>query len=183
MKTAILFGGSGYISRFLLKKLIENNLFDKYYVYDIKSLENFDDELKSKKIIYIKSDVRKKIDIPEFKYDENESWIFNFAAIHREPGHEYKEYFDTNISGAKNINKFAEETGISNILFTSSIAPYGRSKEQREESSFLYPETGYGISKALAEKIHENWFRSDVSRKLVIVRPSHFWTWRSWKCI
>ena len=44
--------------------------------------------------------------------------------------------------------------------------------EQRTESSMLYPETAYGISKALAEKIHKEWLAEDKSRRLIIVRPS-----------
>ena len=44
--------------------------------------------------------------------------------------------------------------------------------EKTTEDTPLYPYTGYGISKALAEKIHTIWFYEDLSRKLVIVRPS-----------
>ena len=33
--------------------------------------------------------------------------IFNFAAVHRTPGHEDHEYFETNIRGAENVVAFA----------------------------------------------------------------------------
>lgn len=171
-KVAIVFGGSGYIGRNLIHFLIEKEVFDMYLICDIKS-PNFDlQEVKQNSIKYLNIDIREKINIRTENLDLEKSWIFNFAAIHREPGHEYKEYFDTNIPGAKNINDFARKTGIKNIFFTSSIAPYGRSLHQRTESSNLYPETAYGISKGLGEEIHKQWLAEDESRRLVIVRPS-----------
>lgn len=170
---ALIFGGSGYIGTNLIKFLIKKNIFDKYFICDIEPLMNFDDEIKSGVVEYFKIDVRHqiKLNIPK-KTDFINSWIFNFAAIHREPGHTYNEYFDTNVPGAKNINEFARKTAVKNIFFTSSIAPYGKSIHQRTEESMLYPETAYGISKALAEKIHKEWLAEDNSRRLIIVRPS-----------
>lgn len=173
MKVAILFGGSGYIAGFLLKKLIELDKFEKYFVFDILELKGFNKELKEGTIVFEKCDVRDSIKSLNIKLDQEFSWIFNFAAIHREPGHDQKEYFDTNINGAKNINAFADKLGVKKIFFTSSIAPYGRSLEQRTERSELYPETPYGISKAMAELIHKNWQITDSkSKRLIIVRPS-----------
>ena len=171
-KTAIIFGGSGYIGSKLLEFSIKQDFFDKYYVFDIKPLIGFDKEIGFGIVKWENLDVRDSINVILEEIDTVDSWIFNFAAVHREPGHEYQEYFDTNIPGAENINAFARKTGIKNIFFTSSIAPYGRSLEQRSEKSSLYPETAYGISKALAEKIHEKWLSEDKSRRLIIVRPS-----------
>lgn len=172
IKTAIIFGGSGYIGSNLLAFFINNSVFDKYYIFDIKLLNGFDKYILEGTVISQKFDVREGLNINIQDFDINSSWIFNFAAIHREPGHEYQNYFDTNIPGAENINEFARKSGIKNIFFTSSIAPYGRSLNQRTEGSALYPETAYGISKALAEKIHEQWLSEDNSRRLIIVRPS-----------
>lgn len=172
LKIAVIFGGAGYIGTNLLCYLLEQDTFDKYYVCDIKLLSGFDGLIEKRKVVYKTIDVRKTINLEENSFDKEKSWIFNFAAIHREPGHGYHDYFDTNIPGAENINEFARETGIKNIFFTSSIAPYGKSLQERTEESALYPETAYGISKALSEKIHQNWLFEDDSRRLIIVRPS-----------
>lgn len=168
-KTAIIYGGSGYIGTNVLSVFLEQNKFSKYIVCDIRALKGFDSE---PKVVFEEIDVRKPITLEINEIDKDNSWIFNFAAIHREPGHAYKEYFDTNIPGAENINAFARKTGIKNMFFTSSIAPYGKSLQKRTEESALYPETAYGISKALAEKIHQKWLAEDIFRRLVIVRPS-----------
>ena len=169
---AVIFGGSGYIGTNLLNFFLERNFFDRYYIYDIKELNNFDKYIKKGCVTFNKLDVRKTINVEIGLCNSSKSWIFNFAAIHREPGHKYHEYFDTNISGAENINVFASRLGIKNIFFTSSIAPYGKSLEQRTESSALYPETAYGISKGYAERIHKEWLAEDKTRRLIIVRPS-----------
>lgn len=168
MKVCILFGGSGYIGTFIVKNFVKSGRFDKIIIADIVASTVVHSICE-----YLYLDVRNSISLALPKnLDREKSWIFNLAAIHREPGHDQHEYYDTNISGAENINSFAEEAGIKNIFFTSSIAPYGRSLELRTESSQLYAETPYGISKGMAEKIHQIWQAKDGSRKLVIVRPS-----------
>lgn len=173
MKTSILFGGAGYIGSNLVKQLLEIDYFDKIIICDLNPLLGFDKYFEAGKIEYIKVDVRDSIDFkPPQNIEVNNSWIFNFAAVHREPGHQFHEYFDTNVPGAENINEFARRTGIKKIFFTSSIAPYGKSLNERTENSPLYPETAYGISKALAEKIHQEWLAEDKKRRLIIVRPS-----------
>ena len=119
---------------------------------------------------FVECDVRRPIaDLPFMPTSEDV--IFNFAAVHRTPGHEDKEYFETNIRGAEHVCDFAEKHGIRNIVFTSSIAPYGAAEELKEETTLPTPNTAYGISKLVAEKIHIAWQRGGTDRKLTIVRP------------
>lgn len=166
---AIVFGGAGYIGRNMVAEFLKTSMFDEYVICDIRGLNEFKEE---KKVSYKEIDVRKAISLELSSIDVKSSWIFNFAAIHREPGHAFDEYFDTNIPGANNVTEFARSQGINNIYFTSSIAPYGKSLDKKIEESTLYPSTGYGISKALAEKIHKIWLAEDAKRRLIIVRPS-----------
>lgn len=169
---AIIFGGSGYIGSHLVEKLTQDDRFDKIVVADIKEPQFCISSHSMENVSFVSCDVRLLIDLDLPNIDLKKSFIFNFAAVHREPGHDFNEYFDTNIPGAKNVIEFARIKGIKNIFFTSSIAPYGRSLNERTENSPLYPETGYGISKALAEKIHEKWLVEENTRRLIIVRPS-----------
>ena len=119
---------------------------------------------------FVECDVRKPIGEMPFT-PTPEDVIFNFAAVHRTPGHAEIEYFETNIRGAENVCAFAEKYGIKTIVFTSSIAPYGASEQLKEESTLPTPNTAYGISKLVAEKIHQAWQRGGDGRRLIILRP------------
>lgn len=171
----IIFGGSGFIGTHLIKLLKDTCITpaDKIYNLDIVMpgeegvvpgiVEKIDG------VIYIRLDVRKPINF-EFTPTKDDV-IFNFAAVHRTPGHEDNEYFETNLYGAENVTAFAEKYGINKILFTSSIAPYGAAEQLKKETTLPTPNTPYGISKLVAEKIHEKWQIQDSKRELTIVRP------------
>jgi nucleoside-diphosphate-sugar epimerase len=168
VKVCIVVGGSGYIGTKLCERLLSLGAFDKIIVTDISDPVQALDG-----VVYIKQDVRDGIYIDALEnIDKAHSWLFNFAAIHREPGHSLHEYFDTNVVGADKVNDFLERSAIANLFFTSSIAPYGRSREVRSEVSPCYPETPYGISKWKAESIHRLWLEGGKARRLIICRPS-----------
>ncbi len=165
MTNAIIFGGAGYIGSNLARRLAAGKRFDRIILADIRPAEF---PLPSP-VEYKTCDVRKPIlpQLGELKPD----WIFNFAAIHREPGHQPAEYFDTNLPGARNVCAFAEATGCANLLFTSSISVYGPTKGATSETSPNYPQTPYGISKLCSELIHEGWLRAGKDRRLIVCRP------------
>lgn len=119
----------------------------------------------------IKCDVRKPIELPEGVTPTPDDIIFNFAAVHRTPGHPDIAYFETNIRGAENVTAFADKHGIRRMVFTSSIAPYGAAEQLKTEETLPTPNTPYGISKLVAEKIHIAWAAAGADRKLLIVRP------------
>jgi len=170
---AVILGGSGYIAGYTLNYIVENELFDKIYLLDIKEprKEVWTDKtnayFSAGQIIFNIADVREALDIESPSVD----CIFNYAAIHREPGHEPIEFFETNIKGAYNAVDLAERTNCNEIVFTSSIAPYGHSDIARTEDSQVVPYSPYGSSKLVAEKIHEGWADKNDAHKLVIVRP------------
>ena len=56
---------------------------------------------KNEFIEFIYGDVREKLD--HIKVSEKIEFICNFAAVHREPGHEYHEYFDTIFQSKKRM--------------------------------------------------------------------------------
>jgi len=158
--TFIIFGGCGFIgthTKNLLKEMYPNA---KVYIADLLA----DGSEFAQRV-----DVRKSIDMQgEFGA---QTLIFNFAAVHRTPGHPDHAYFETNIRGAENVCEFARKHGINNIVFTSSIAPYGAAEELKTEDTLPTPNTPYGISKLVAEKIHQTWAAESENHKLSIVRP------------
>ncbi|MEY4979165.1 MAG: UDP-glucose 4-epimerase [Pseudomonadota bacterium] len=178
MKVAVIFGGTGFIGLHFTRFLLDQASFDKIVLADIKPPEQHiahrfvKSELQSGRVVYVKSDVREPISTSVTGDGETVSFIANFAAVHREPGHEHWEYFHTNIPGARHVCAYAETVGCDDILFTSSISPYGPTENPKDESVIPTPETAYGSSKYAAELIHTAWRdRSVHSRRLLVVRP------------
>lgn len=168
----IIFGGSGFIGTHLIHLLKETHPTDKIYDLDIvmPGEEGVVPGIveKNEGVIYERVDVRKPI---TYEIETtSEDVVFNLAAVHRTPGHKDIEYFETNIRGAENVTDWCEKHGIKKLLFTSSIAPYGASEELKRETTLPTPNTPYGISKLVAEKIHMGWAGKN-NVQLVIVRP------------
>ncbi len=165
MSICIMFGGAGYIGTHLAQHFLRTGRFKQVHLADIK-----DSPLKGQPGITTSiSDVREPI--PTDVCVSKPEWIFNLAAIHREPGHWPHEYFETNLLGAQNIAAYADRAKCGNIFFTSSIAVYGPTTGATDESSLTCPATAYGSSKYAAELIFERWAAADKARRLVTVRP------------
>lgn len=176
MNSTVIFGGTGFIGTFFAQYLLENGYADKIYLVDIEPIEdkssNFRKRLihQDSRIVFVKGDVRHSLEW--FTPSEAVTLVANFAAVHREPGHADPEYYQTNLLGAENVCAWAEKMKCNNIIFTSSISPYGPSEKSKDEKSLPSPVTAYGGSKLAAEKIHLIWQARDKSnRHLVIVRP------------
>lgn len=165
MKSCVLFGGAGFVGTHLTKYLLASGRFTHVHIADIRPTvlrghEGVTDSL---------TDVRKPI--PSGLIDRRPEWIFNLAAVHREPGHEREEYFETNLAGAHNVCEYAEALDCPNIYFTSSISVYGPTTGPTDENSPIQPSTPYGSSKYSAELIHEAWRRNKEDRRLIVSRP------------
>lgn len=187
----IIFGGTGFIGTHLANLIHEQHPTDKIWSLDIidpVKLSAMTDEREireyttikqwkspvvegeTRKATHVQCDVRQSIDNLPFT-PTSEDVVFNLAAVHRTPGHPDYAYFETNIRGAENVCAFCEKWGIKNMVFTSSIAPYGAAESLKEETTLPTPNTPYGISKLVAEKIHQTWQAGGTGRKLTIVRP------------
>ena len=160
----IIVGGSGFIGSHLIKFIRVTDIQTKIVNFDI--VENNHGGLSE----YHFCDIRQPIIFEGFTPTIDDV-IFNFAAIHRTPGYPDFAYFETNIKGAENVCNFARKYGIKRVVFTSSIAPYGASEELKCEDTLPLPNTAYGMSKLVAEKIHSIWVAEDAQRELTIVRP------------
>jgi nucleoside-diphosphate-sugar epimerase len=164
MTVCVIFGGAGYIGTHLAQHLLSTAQFSHIHLADINS-QPCDLDSTSASV----TDVRQPI--PPALTSERPTWIFNLAAVHREPGHEPHEYFDTNLAGARNVCAYAAAVGCKNIFFTSSISVYGPTVGPTSEDARICPTTAYGGSKYPAELIHEAWLAEDHGRRLVVCRP------------
>ncbi|MBO9483089.1 NAD(P)-dependent oxidoreductase [Salinisphaera sp. G21_0] len=178
MNVAAIFGGTGFIGTYFALELLQSKNYSKVYLFDIapvcekRFLPLLKPFLDNGKIIYQYCDVRKPITEQIDNKESNLNLIANFAAIHREPGHEPEEYYETNLLGAENVCEWANNVSCKDIIFTSSIAPYGPSETPKTENSIPVPISAYGGSKLAAEKIHITWQHEDkANKRLTIVRP------------
>ncbi|HVC91442.1 MAG TPA: NAD(P)-dependent oxidoreductase [Acidobacteriaceae bacterium] len=180
LRTCVIFGGTGCIGTHIAKHLLEHTQVERIYLADIRPLR---DEAYVKpllrwiestggaqpRVVYVECDVRLSLDgVP---LPQQVDLIINLAAVHREPGHEPNEYYETNLPGAEHICAYATHAGCFRIVFTSSISPYGSSDAARNEDSLTIPETAYGGSKLVAEKIHAAWQHANPNRRLIVLRP------------
>lgn len=162
---AIVFGGAGFIGTHLLDLLVRAGKYERVISVDI-------DEPRARVngVDYLEMDVRDPID--STLGGGSPADIFNLAAIHVTPGHPEGDYYYTNVLGAVNVCRFAQETGSKNIIFTSTIAVYGPSETPVDEDTPPAPVTAYGRSKISAEAIHRLWQAETPDRRLTIVRPA-----------
>lgn len=165
MRSCVIFGGAGFIGTHLARHLLASGRFERVHIADIRP-----SPLAGQAgIVATLTDVRQPI--PADLVPEPPEWIFNFAAVHREPGHRAEEFFDTNLAGATNVCTFAEAVGCNNVYFTSSISVYGPTSGPTTEAARICPITPYGGSKYPAEVMHRGWQQRGPGRRLVIVRP------------
>jgi nucleoside-diphosphate-sugar epimerase len=180
LRTCVIFGGTGCIGTHIAKHLLEYTTLERIVLADIRPPRNetYVDPLRAQmqssdgvpsRVQYVHCDVRLPLESPELPRQVD--LIVNLAAVHREPGHEPDEYYRTNLPGAEHVCAYADRVGCRRIVFTSSISPYGSSDAARDEDSLPIPETAYGGSKLVAEKIHIAWQQTQPDRRLIILRP------------
>ena len=123
----IITGGTGFIGTHLTNLIKERYPNAQVYNLDIVKpgtpnpvVKDYKPALRDGQKLqstFIEYDIRKPIENLPFTPTEDDV-IFNFAAVHRTPGHEDHEYFETNIRGAENVVAFAEKWNIKKIVFT-----------------------------------------------------------------
>ncbi|PKK83750.1 MAG: NAD(P)-dependent oxidoreductase [candidate division Zixibacteria bacterium HGW-Zixibacteria-1] len=165
MRSCVIFGGAGFVGTHLAQHLLKTQRFDHVHLADIRPSILAGQPGISTSF----TDVRKSIPVELINF--RPEWIFNLAAVHREPGHIREEYFETNLKGAHNVCAYADAVGCDSIYFTSSISVYGPTTGPTDEFSPIQPSTPYGGSKYPAELIHEMWQRAYPHRRLIISRP------------
>ena len=165
MNSCVIFGGSGFVGTHLVRRFLRTGRFSQIHIADLRPTPL----AQHPGVSYSRTDVRQTLGVGLPL--ERPDWIFNLAAIHREPGHQPWEYYDTNIPGARNVCGYAEAVGCNNVYFTSSIAVYGPTTGPADEDSALAPATPYGGSKYAAETIHRMWRRARQDCRLIISRP------------
>ena len=97
MATSVIFGGAGFIGTHLARHLLSGQRFSSVHIADLKASPLAGTPGVTVSITDVRDEISRDLCSPR------PEWIFNLAAIHREPGHAYYEYYDTNMAGARQV--------------------------------------------------------------------------------
>lgn len=111
------------------------------------------------------------LDEDAFDVTPRPSTIIHLAALSKEPGSPWRDYFANNAEATRRLCRAAERAGVQNIIFTSSMMAFAAGPWRRAENDFLDADTAYGCSKLQAEEILRTWQAGEAVRRLRIVRP------------
>ncbi len=163
MTVIVVTGASGFVGTHLLKSLVHDRQVQRIYALDLEPPKIVHDKLH-----FVRCDVRQAIG---FTPVEPVDVCIHLAAICREPGFEWDDYFQGNYLGTRRLAEWSSRVGVSNIVFTSTAMVFRAGDIRHDENSLPNADTGYGISKALAEEVLKGWRAAAAGRRLRIVRP------------
>ena len=160
MNRIIITGGSGFIGRHLIKKLLS---YKRYSVIAVSNTPNISDKylldrklLQDSPLKFYVSDVRDGQAILNIFRDEKPDTCIHLAAkisvadSIKNPN----DTMDINVKGTLNVLESSHSCDVNNFVFASSAAVYGDvSKLPIAENTSLRPLSPYGTSKMLAEEL------------------------------
>lgn len=162
----LITGGSGFIGTHLIRSLLKCKDVEEIINIDLKR-SSIDD----KRLTTIQFDIRSK-DFTSIVLTDAIDTCIHLAALCKEPGFPWDDYFITNHQGTENTIAVCDKYSINNIIFTSTMMVYKAAESRRFENSITAPDTAYGISKLLAEKELESWHAKKANRDMKIIRPA-----------
>jgi UDP-glucose 4-epimerase len=172
MKRVIITGGSGFIGRHLVKRLIDNKQCSVALIANKQNLA--DRELQeTTPLTFHVVDIRDRGAILNtFRDEEADTCIHLAAKISvadsiRKP----EETMDINVKGTLNVLEACHNSGVNSFVFASSAAVYGDVKELPiSENQSLRPLSPYGTSKMLAEQHVLSYKRSKKIKNTISLR-------------
>lgn len=163
MKRYLVTGGSGFIGSHLVEALLASEAVERIYVADLQPPKTNDP-----RVTFIRWDVRTEELVP---IDGEIDLCFHLAALCKEPGYPWDEYFATNARGTEHLCRVLSALNVKRVVYTSTMMVFRAQERRMSESDLLAPDTAYGASKLLGEKALETWAAGDPRRMVKIVRP------------
>ena len=151
IKNILITGGAGYIGSHISEVLIKN----KKKIFIIDNLSTGYRRLINKKAKFFKVDILKSKKVREIILKNKIDSVIHLAAnLIIGEGEKYpKKYFKNNVLGTKNLLESCENTGVKNLVFSSTAAVYKDGQYKVNENSIVKPKSVYGKTKIKAEKI------------------------------
>ena len=163
LHTVLVTGGSGFVGTHLLDSLLKDAAVQRIVVLDRNPPLVHDP-----RIVHIAADISHPLSIAA---PEGIGTCFHLAALAREPGFEWHDYFRANYLGTRNLVDWLGRCGIDNLVYVSTAMAFKAGDQRHAESDLPDANTAYGISKLLGEEVSRAWKAGGVTRRLRIVRP------------
>lgn len=164
----LITGGSGFVGTHLIKSLLSNTSITYILNLDLMESSINDDKLETKLV-----DIRDDNEISKIDSTKKFDYCIHLAALCKEPGFEWDEYFETNHLGTIKVIEVCDLLNIDKIIFTSTMMVYRAEEVQKDEESITAPDTAYGISKLLGERELFTWKAKESSKRIVkVIRPA-----------
>jgi len=176
MKKVLVTGARGYIGAvatyLLLQKGYKVVAVDNFFTGYREPLKKFESKFKSK-FKYHQADLNDPSSLKKvFSLEENIDAVLHYAAscLVNESMENPQKYFQNNVVGTHNLLTQITESGIKNIVFSSTCAVYGEAKYVPvDEKHPINPANPYGLSKRMIEQMIE-WYGKLKGLNYVILR-------------
>ncbi|MVW71376.1 UDP-glucose 4-epimerase GalE [Bordetella sp. 15P40C-2] len=180
-KRLLVTGGAGYIGTHTLVELIENGfspvVLDNFSNSCPESIRRVE-EITGSKIEVFEGDICSSSDLAAvFDHAKATGEIFD-AVIHfaglKAVGESVAQplrYYETNVGGTLALLKAMDTYGVRNIVFSSSATVYGVPiRLPYDEGHPISPTNPYGWTKAISERVLEDWANTGEGRSAVCLR-------------
>lgn len=155
MKKVLIIGGAGYIGSHQVKMMCDRN----YNVVVADNLSTGFREMVDERAKFIEGDICDYDFLKRVFTEEKFDGVIHFAALSL-VGESVKkplEYFENNVHGMQILLKVMVETGVKNLVFSSTAATYGEHEVMPITEEYnTVPENPYGQSKLMMEQMI-NW--------------------------
>jgi UDP-glucose 4-epimerase len=173
----IITGGTGFIGRHLVKKMLSNRLSSIALIANTSNdLNNefIDKKVNDNRLLrFYRADIRDKKSILDIFHNENADTCIHLAAkiSVSDSIKNSDETMNINVNGTMNVLEACSNSKINNFIFASSAAVYGDVSELPiSETASLRPLSPYGKSKMLAEDLVFNYFKLKKIQNTCAVR-------------
>jgi nucleoside-diphosphate-sugar epimerase len=169
-------GGSGYVGKVLLKKVLEENLADKVIVLDKDELR--EDFKNNTKVVFIKKNLVENWEEEVAKFAPTH--VVHLAWQIRTMYGKKKLQNHWNIDGSERVFNFVKNTpSVKTFVHFSTVASYGAfpdntfEKVFTEEDKFRVTNYLYAEEKRIVEEVLQKVFaQNDSSKNIFVIRPA-----------
>lgn len=170
-------GGAGYIGSHTVLSLLESEyevvVLDNLCNSSVESLERVS-LLTGRDPVFIEGDIRDKDILKVIFATQNIDAVIHFAGLKAvgESVQKPLEYYETNVGGTIALLHAMQSAGVLNIVFSSSATVYGLDAptpyvETQPRGTTSNP---YGSSKAMVERVLEDWVNAVPEASAVLLR-------------